>query len=217
MKEKVLVVDAKELEEFLRSNRSWSTRDMYSFIGRSGVFLERDDVEEDESVRQVIPYVTIISGDKVAVFQRNKGGEERLKGKVTVGIGGHINPCDNIFPDGVDEGGFARGRGVVTRCAYREMAEEVCADDVFDNGKDLAFTGWILMHENPVDRVHAGVHFLYELDNDVFLRANSDELVFLGWRSIGDAMKLDDQEKWTVEVLERLFGAMDSGFIEGGE
>ena len=60
-------------------------------------FMRRGDIEEDESWLQIIPYMYIYDQerDKVFVYSRSvKGGEARLHGKASIGIGGHINEKD---------------------------------------------------------------------------------------------------------------------------
>ena len=63
-------------------------------IANTGYFDYRYEVEMDESVLQVIPYVVLTHEDKYFVTKR-LGGDERLKGMVAF-LGGHINPCDAV-------------------------------------------------------------------------------------------------------------------------
>ena len=56
----------------------------------------RGDVEEDPSLLQPIPYIVLMRdgdvGPEVFTYTRlTGGGESRLHGKVSVGVGGHMN------------------------------------------------------------------------------------------------------------------------------
>lgn len=63
-----------------------------------GKFLLRAAVEEDMSFQQIIPYVLICNDDASKFFvTRRTAGEKRLLGNLSLGIGGHINPCDRGF------------------------------------------------------------------------------------------------------------------------
>src|SRR3970040_1982991 len=58
-------------------------------IRRHGEFRRRGDVEEDPSLKQVIPYLIIRHRERIFLFQRStKGGEERLHGLYSIGVGG---------------------------------------------------------------------------------------------------------------------------------
>ena len=58
-------------------------------------FMDRGTAEEDPSHKQLIPYCVFRCGDKILHYTRGKaGGESRLHAKISVGVGGHINPID---------------------------------------------------------------------------------------------------------------------------
>ncbi|MGQ0553429.1 MAG: hypothetical protein ACT4PU_09435 [Planctomycetota bacterium] len=64
-------------------------------IRERGFFLERRHAETDSSFKQIIPYTLVTHGDEVLLLRRlGKGGESRLHGKLSIGVGGHINPVD---------------------------------------------------------------------------------------------------------------------------
>lgn len=88
-------------------------------ILRNGFFVERVHAEKDPSLKQVIPYVVLRRRDEVFLMKRlPKGGESRLHGKMSVGVGGHINPCD-------DEDGRTE---LLIGALSRELSEEVEID-----------------------------------------------------------------------------------------
>lgn len=57
-------------------------------------FMLRSMAEENPIFQQIIPYAFFQKDDKFFVTKR-LGGESRLTGLISMGIGGHINPCDN--------------------------------------------------------------------------------------------------------------------------
>ncbi len=64
-------------------------------IREHGFFVERRHAERDPSLKQVIPYALFEREGEVFLMRRlGKGGEARLHGKLSVGVGGHINPVD---------------------------------------------------------------------------------------------------------------------------
>jgi predicted NUDIX family phosphoesterase len=60
----------------------------------AGRYILRSDAEGDMTFQQIIPYSYIVSEDEEYFITERIGGEERLKGKLSIGVGGHINPCD---------------------------------------------------------------------------------------------------------------------------
>ena len=78
--------------------------------------------EEDESFRQIIPYVVLRSPGRIFSYARTaRAGERRLHGLRSVGVGGHVNPED--LPDGLP-GLVAAPEPALVAAAGRELAEE---------------------------------------------------------------------------------------------
>ena len=110
-------------------------------VARHGRYLERAAAEEDPGFKQLIPYVVVRDGDAVFLMQRtDAGGDARLHGKASIGVGGHLNP--------VDEGEDALMAGL-----RREWAEEVEASWV----PEFRLVGLLNDDSNPVGSVHLGV------------------------------------------------------------
>lgn len=60
-----------------------------------GKFIKRYDAEEDCTFQQIIPYVLIANEDESKYFITQRiQGDSRLQNKLSIGLGGHINPCD---------------------------------------------------------------------------------------------------------------------------
>ena len=96
--EEVLVVKTEKLLPFIQGRIGLITEgreELLRLLIAEHSFLPRPEAEQDPGYRQIIPYVLLCRGEKVFATRRlNKGGEARLHGKVSVGIGGHINPVD---------------------------------------------------------------------------------------------------------------------------
>lgn len=78
----------------------------------------RSEAEQDRRYKQLIPYVILISDDRVLRYRRGVGGgETRLHGLWSIGIGGHISDEDrDLFSE--DALGYYDGM-------WREVREEV--------------------------------------------------------------------------------------------
>ncbi len=85
-----------------------------------GFFVERRHAERDPGLKQVIPYALFERGGEIFLMRRlAQGGEARLHGKLSVGVGGHINPIDGAT-DPLEAG------------LRREVEEEVEVDGTWE-------------------------------------------------------------------------------------
>ncbi|MCS7059336.1 MAG: NUDIX domain-containing protein [Meiothermus sp.] len=156
-------------------------------IEREGFFLERTQAEEDPSYRQVIPYALVRYGDRYLLMRRKGGNEARLRGLYTLGVGGHINPEDqgvNPLLDGL----------------RRELLEEVGV-----RRYTARPMGLIVMSDTPVSRVHAGVVFLVDSEDQPQV-AEPEKLE--GWLATPEEVHAvyDRLEGWSQVVVDRLRG-----------
>ena len=111
----------------------------------SGFFHSRYDCESDETVLQPIPYVLLFGNEKIFSYIRAENikdyGDERLFGKHSIGVGGHIITSDS--PDFLEN------------CIGREvMKEEIEINGEYFNPKII---GTLMAYEKLVDRVHFGL------------------------------------------------------------
>ena len=64
-------------------------------IAKHGRFMDRPLAEEDPGYKQLIPYVILWQGPQIYLMERTAaGGDSRLHGKASIGVGGHVNPMD---------------------------------------------------------------------------------------------------------------------------
>jgi len=114
-------------------------------------FRPRSEVEDDPSLKQIIPYVVFQSGDSVFCYTRGKSqGESRLHRLRSLGVGGHVAEED--------------AEGKATFEAYemalrRELDEEVAVD----SDGSIRLVGLINDDSTAVGQVHLGVIHLYTL------------------------------------------------------
>src|SRR5256886_1062323 len=74
-----------------------------------GVFRPRATVEQDSSFKQIIPYLIVRHAGRLFLSQRStQGGEGRLHGKYSIGVGGHINRRDVEGAEEVIDAGLRR-------------------------------------------------------------------------------------------------------------
>ena len=112
-------------------------------VAAHGSYLDRPVAEDDPTHKQLIPYVVVHDAERVFLMHRtDAGGDPRLHGKASIGVGGHLNP--------VDEGDDALMSGL-----RREWLEELEADWE----PEFELIGLLNDDSNPVGAVHLGVVF----------------------------------------------------------
>jgi predicted NUDIX family phosphoesterase len=153
-------------------------------------YLDRNAAEQDRHHKQLIPYVLIICNDKILRYRRGKGGgEKRLHGLFSVGIGGHISDVDEgLFSNA----GYQEGM-------RRELIEEV---DIAD-AKEVA-VAVINDDSTEVGYVHFGVVHIMQVDNEDIAGRRSGILA-PEFVPIAEATKdLSEYESWSRFCLEHL-------------
>lgn len=152
--EQVMVVERETLSPFLIESGlvQEHTDEILDAITDRHFFIDRPTAETSPQYKQIIPYVLIRHGDAYFLLQRTqKQTEARLHHKLSLGIGGHINPDTPDLFDGLQ----------------KELEEEV--EVVGDY--DLTFVGILNDDTTDVGRVHLGaVYVLDAHDGEVNVR-----------------------------------------------
>jgi predicted NUDIX family phosphoesterase len=118
-------------------------------IAAHAFFAPRDRVEDDPTLKQIIPYVVLRNRDRIFLVERTHGGTEvRLREKLSIGLGGHITPADTA--DAADP---------LHAGMERELTEEV---DV-PPGWRAHPVGVLNDDLEPVGRVHFGLVYIADL------------------------------------------------------
>jgi predicted NUDIX family phosphoesterase len=157
-------------------------------VETEGRYIDRQAAEEDPSFKQLIPYVVVRDAGRVFLMHRtDAGGDPRLHGKASIGVGGHLNP--------VDDGNDALLAGL-----RREWQEELDAD--WD--PDFELVGLLNDDRNPVGAVHLGVVFSVEADGRPVAVREHDKLIGAFADQDEVERSRDRLETWSQLVAEAL-------------
>jgi len=170
-----MVVRTADLQPYLTSPLIRDrTRPILDLIAAKHFFIDRPVAEVSPEFRQIIPYVAIRSGSDYFVLERTtKQTEARLHRKLSLGVGGHVNPGHSLL-----EG------------LQKELDEEVHI------GTDYAmeFIGMINDDSTDVGRVHLGAAYVIEAGSrDVIVKETekmtSEWVAHSALRGLRDAME----------------------------
>jgi predicted NUDIX family phosphoesterase len=167
-------------------------------------FRPRNEVEEDPSFKQLIPYVILRhrgAGTADCVFQYTRGagqGEGRLHRKRSVGIGGHISLVD---------AGADASRNPYLEGMRRELEEEVIVESPYT----AQCVGLINDDHTPVGQVHLGVVHILDLQQPA-VRPHEDDITQCSFRPIAEILAdMTGFETWSEICMRALFGPKDAG------
>ena len=157
-------------------------------------FVDRELAERSPEYKQIIPYCVVFSKEnpnKVFCYQRTKmAGETRLHGKWSLGVGGHINPCDG---DGSGE--------TYNISLEREIMEELGTKFEYKYEPNEIW-GLIYDDSDEVGKVHVGfVHLLIVSEKDV---KSEDPSISSGiWLDYADLPKDTERvfENWSKIII----------------
>jgi predicted NUDIX family phosphoesterase len=162
-------------------------------------------MEEDPNFKQLICYQLIWLDGLILEYTRMKqSGESRLRGKRSVGFGGHINPHDLLSECSTDlYGAYLLG-------AQRELMEEELIFREPPLGQ--AIVGLVNDDSNPVGQVHLGIVHIVGVDlSGIKVRdEETGSIAINGFRTsraiLNDPSPLED---WSHLVLKS-FGALSA-------
>jgi predicted NUDIX family phosphoesterase len=160
------------------------------------VYLNRSEAELDKRFKQLIPYVLLICNDKILRYRRGKaGGEKRLHGLYSVGIGGHISEEDQHLP------------GLSANNLYQEgMRRELMEEVAIDAGQEPAVAA-INDDSSEVGQVHFGVVHIVRVPDENVASGRSGivapEFIPVA-EAIKDAAAYETWSRFCLESLEVL-------------
>jgi predicted NUDIX family phosphoesterase len=157
-------------------------------------FIPRGQAETDPNFKQIIPYVIMSHQGRCLTYVRGKrAGETRLTGLRSIGVGGHINPIDNmpLFSDF-----FETYRTAVER----EVNEEISLDAPHRD----AVVALLNDDSNDVGKVHLGVVHHWSLDAPHVSKVEQmiTQLEFLTLEELRQVR--DEMETWSGLCLDRI-------------
>ena len=164
-------------------------------------FRLRDRVEDDPEFKQLIPYIIVERGGRLLNYYRGKGqGEKRLRGKRSIGIGGHINPCDLTS---AALGRLANRDEFLDDKYVRGMLRELNEELRFEPQQevwDLRLLGLINEDETPVGQVHLGV--VHVLHTNAECMGREENVIALDWNTRPALIECLDAEGSDADAFE---------------
>ena len=154
-------------------------------LERDGSYQPRDTMERDPSFKQVIPYLVLRDGPRYFLMQRTTGGgDARLHGRYSIGVGGHLNPGDGGLLGGLE----------------REWHEELVASFV------PPFRLIALLNDDTteVGAVHLGAVYTAEAEGRPVAIRETDKLTGSFADPADVAAVSDRMETWSRLVFELL-------------
>ena len=177
-KESVLVVDSNHL-----------TKEEPVYISdplKDWAFLPRKFAEKNGDLRQIITYMAVMNHKAEILIYKREGGEERLHGQYSIGVGGHINPIDSDILD---------INSMVSTGLERELKEELGARKGTFEIKPMYY---YQSDETDVDKVHICAAFVGTLLDKHFKDPPRGKFVHI------DKIKEKDLEHWSKILLGEL-------------
>lgn len=158
-----------------------------SRILEKGFFIERGVSEKDSSFKQIIPYSILCHDNRVLLLKRTASqGESRLHNKLSIGVGGHINPVDQ------DE-------NILIKACIREIEEEIIVEEAFEPVP----LGIINDESNPVGSVHFGMVFLVRLSQGS-VRVRETAMMSAEFVEIDELRKMVQRPEYNFETWSSL-------------
>lgn len=190
--EKVLVFKAEIIEEkdkfqgMIVGDKAKNFREKY-LIPNNLFYIDRDIAETDPSYKQVIPYCFISRTNEIFYYERSKkGSEERLHNLCSLGVGGHINPCDG------------NNEETIGAACKRELDEEIA----YTNFSGGYFAGLINDDSDAVNTVHFGVVFHVRLKAGGEVKPVEAKLINANFSPASSLMSSNmNWENWSVFLL----------------
>lgn len=160
-------------------------------------FMNRSTAERHSAVRQVIPYIIVMSAACVLGYRRSLlGTEERLIGELSIGWGGHI--------EAVDRGAGERQPSMydlISNCAVREIREELSLEPPL-----VRTQLGLIIDDSPVGRFHVGWLEVWAYPETISTVAH-DTASEVFWLNLSQLEELEDGlEPWSRTAAARLRG-----------
>jgi predicted NUDIX family phosphoesterase len=187
MIEQVMVVERDVIAPYLVQHGLVvdNTDEMLERIQELHFFIDRPTAEVSPQYKQIIPYVLIRHDGSYYLLQRTqKQTEARLHLKLSLGIGGHINPDTPDILDGLQ----------------KELEEEV--EVVGDY--DLSFVGILNDDTTDVGSVHLGAVYVLDAHSGE-VRVRETEKMTGRWATIAELETVRaSMESWSQIVFAAL-------------
>lgn len=196
--EQVLVIERKVVERVGMFNGLMFDVDRYLreiFVQGVPRFMNRSQVEKNPDYKQLIPYVIMSCEGKYLCYVRGKrAGETRLVGCRSIGIGGHINPSDDMPLFNTDF------YDTYLAAVDREVAEEVSVE----TGHTDHIVALLNDESNEVGSVHLGIVHYWALEN-VKVNKREQMITQMGFMTCAELGGIKDTlETWSGLCVDHL-------------
>ncbi|PEN61580.1 hypothetical protein [Bacillus wiedmannii] len=164
-------------------------------IASSYQVMRRGAAEENENFKQPIPYAVIKRGNEIFVYERLKGaGETRLHNKLSLGVGGHMNP--------VEDPSFSH---LLIDNLKREIKEELIISG--EEITELEIIGIINDDSDDVGKVHIGILVILNINEGTQVEVRETEELageFIPLEKLKDKETYERLENWSKIVVDIL-------------
>jgi predicted NUDIX family phosphoesterase len=181
-------------------------------------FVERWMAEKDSTILQFIPYIVCYDDEHIFTYSRKSGGEERLEGRKSLGIGGHVNIHDKHIKVSNIENELAKINtantwDVVINGAIREACEELDISKKYVEA-NLVQVGTMYtptdgtgekngdIAKPKVSEVHIAVIYKLKVPKDTTIKEN-EGMINPEFVHIKD-LKKDNFEFWSQMVIDKI-------------
>lgn len=190
--EKVLVVPTDVITPYLGSESfiTGNINDIVKLVEIHHLYIDREYAEYAKEYKQIIPYAILTNDSKIFLTQRLKAQtEKRLHGRCSIGLGGHINPSEEIANSCILEG------------MRRELYEEVGLENITVN----KCVGVINDLSTEVSNYHIGLVYFIQAPVDIQVKEVNK---MTGRWVVADEITecYDNLESWSQIVWDALLG-----------
>jgi predicted NUDIX family phosphoesterase len=193
--ERVMVFPAAALEQlgyFQGLSTDIARYTAYLFDPAHHTFRRRAEVEFDSRLKQIIPYVVMEHEGRILTYRRGEvGGELRLLGNYSIGLGGHVREADGR--DAAGDAEMRPGERAVQEALRREVAEELDLSGAHTS----RLVALLNDDSNDVGKVHFGMVYLWRLSG-AEVTPREQEITEVGFMTVDQLRSRSAQfESWS--------------------
>jgi len=162
--------------------------------------VRRGDAEEDQTMKQPIPYVVVTrnQGSETFLYKRlNKGNETRLHDQLSIGVGGHMNH--------IDISSYA-WEDTLRYNMLKELDEELYFEvGTLNDIPKPRVIGLINDDKNEVGKVHIGILAVLDLPYDFKVEVRETDKLEGYWvrtDCLRDSPLFESLETWSQYAVE---------------
>lgn len=190
--EKVLVIDNRHLNTWLETAKGDAQKALEESIKYHSYYTYRYEAEVDFEAKQYIPYVVLKSKQGNYFVTKRLAGDSRLVGGYSLGMGGHVNPCDSKD---------------MNACIIRELEEETTmvvekTNDEINN----SFIDLFIDERSDVSKVHVCALYLIDSVDEETVQIKETEKLAGEWVTPAQLKKLLSKLEGWSEIAYKLLG-----------